>query len=91
MSTDNTSPQTRYNDIALQNRRACDAEKNILKMDCGICSGHAILILKLLSFKGILSNIVKEHGHLDILCNNAGVESGSVQVVVSINLVSENS
>ena len=39
--------------------------------------------------KGILSNIVKENGHLDILCNNAGVgHSDDVEWVVCINLVS---
>lgn len=39
--------------------------------------------------KGILSNIVKENGHLDILCNNAGIgHSDDVEKLVCINLVS---
>ncbi len=37
---------------------------------------------------GIISNIVKENGHLDILCNNAGIgHSDDVAKVVCINLV----
>ncbi len=40
------------------------------------------------NFVGIISNIVKENGHLDILCNNAGIgHSDDVAKVVCINLV----
>ncbi|XP_028400405.1 15-hydroxyprostaglandin dehydrogenase [NAD(+)]-like isoform X2 [Dendronephthya gigantea] len=39
--------------------------------------------------EGILSNIVKENGHLDILCNNAGTADGTnIDKMISINLTS---
>ncbi|CAB4035033.1 Hypothetical predicted protein, partial [Paramuricea clavata] len=38
-------------------------------------------------FEGILSKVVKENGHLDILCNNAGIGSeDDIEKLISINL-----
>lgn len=39
----------------------------------------------------ILSKIVKDNGHLDILCNNAGIgPTDDIEKLVSINLVGDN-
>lgn len=42
--------------------------------------------------KGILSKVVKENGHIDVLCNNAGIgDESDISKLININLVGRNS
>ena len=71
--------------ICARDKAGLNSVCKIIEKNGGVCSGHVVDVTSSAAVKGFIGKVIKSHGRIDVLVNNAGV----VHEFTSIDKISE--